>query len=112
MKNFIQEGRIVTATMPYDRNSGEFVLIGTSLGGVCQNTVLSGGSNQIVRVGMFSGLAKATGEAWTIGNDLYWDNTNKRFTTTSAGNTKAGVAMNAAASGDTTGNVLLPGKLL
>lgn len=50
--------------------------------------------------------AKATGEAWAIGAALYWDNTNKRFTTTSSGNTAAGFAGSIQESGDTTGTVL------
>mgnify|MGYP003450653050 FL=1 len=48
-----------------------------------------------------SGGVKATGEAWTIGGAVYWDNTNTRFTTTSASNTLCGRALEAALAGDT-----------
>lgn len=48
-----------------------------------------------------SGGVKATGEAWTIGGAVYWDNANSRFTTTSSGNTLCGRALEAALAGDT-----------
>jgi len=51
--------------------------------------------------------AKATGEAWVGGQLLYWDNSAGNFTTTVGTNTKAGFAMEAAASADTTGQVFL-----
>lgn len=52
-------------------------------------------------------VPKATGQAWTQGATLYWDNTNSVFTTTATSNTKAGVAIEAAASADATGKVKL-----
>ena len=45
--------------------------------------------------------------AVTGGATLYWDDTNKVFTTVSTGNTKAGFAMEAAASGDATVQMFL-----
>lgn len=51
--------------------------------------------------------AKTAGEAWVGGQLLYWDDTAKSFTTTVGTNTKAGYAMEAAASADTTGQVFL-----
>ncbi len=53
-------------------------------------------------------VPKATG-AWTEGASLYWDNAAKNFTTTATANYYAGVAAAAAASGDTTGKILLNG---
>lgn len=51
---------------------------------------------------------KATG-AWTAGDDVYWDNSAAKFTTTQAGNSHAGVAAENALSGDATGLVdLIP----
>lgn len=49
-----------------------------------------------------SGAAKATGEAWTVGQAIYWDNTAKKFTTTASGNTKCGYALEPALSAATT----------
>jgi len=49
---------------------------------------------------------KATG-AWTEGQKINWDNTAKKFTT--GAGTLVGIAAQAAASGDTTGQVRLDG---
>lgn len=51
--------------------------------------------------------AKTTGETWVGGQLLYWDNSAGSFTTTVGTNTKAGYAMEAAASADTSGQVFL-----
>lgn len=48
-----------------------------------------------------------TGAAWAFGDTLYWDDTNKVFTKTSSGNTKAGYATAAKTSGATTGRIRL-----
>lgn len=50
---------------------------------------------------------KTTSEAWTQGAKLYWNNTTKKFTTTSIGNTFGGYAWSAALSAAPTGEVLL-----
>jgi predicted RecA/RadA family phage recombinase len=65
------------------------------------NTELANASNEFVFESLVSGAAKATGEAWTPGGNIYWDNTNSRFTTTASGNTLCGKAVEAAAAGDT-----------
>jgi predicted RecA/RadA family phage recombinase len=59
--------------------------------------------------GVFSGQPKATGGAWTIGQLIYWDDTAKKFTHTSAtgANKQVGAAVTAQASGDTSGTVKL-----
>lgn len=51
---------------------------------------------------------KASGQAWTAYQVLYWDSGSSRLTTTSSSTfTRAGRAYKARASGDTTGEVLL-----
>ena len=77
-----------------------------AIGGVCVTAAASGATVPIVRKGVFN-LPKATGETWAVGDQLYWDATNKRFTKTSAGNTKWGLAAAVQASGDAFGDVLL-----
>lgn len=52
-----------------------------------------------------TGVVKATGATWAVGQSLYHDGTS--FTTASTGNTLRAVAATAAASGDTTGDVIL-----
>jgi predicted RecA/RadA family phage recombinase len=105
MKNFIQQGDNLTLTSPYDVASGGGFLVG-SIFSVASAAAKSGEAVVGVTKGVFA-LAKATGEAWTVGAKLYWDNTNKRLTTTASSNTLVGVATAAAQSGDTSGNIKL-----
>lgn len=70
------------------------------------NSALANAVNVFVVRGHIE-YAKATGEAWVGGQLIYWDNTAGNFTTTVGTNTKAGFAMEAASSADTTGQVFL-----
>jgi len=103
--NKIQDGYIVEYAAPYAVTSGQGALIGVRFG-VAQATLGNGERGNFEHAGVHR-LTKATGEAWTEGAALFWDNTNRRVTTTSSGNTRIGTAAAAAASGDTLGNVLL-----
>lgn len=108
MKNYIQEGDIVELTAPSGGVvAGTAYLIGAVVVVALTTVAQTLKFNALMRgVGY---MPKATGQAWTEGAILYWDNTNKNFTTTSAGNTKCGFASAAAASGDTVGYVFLQG---
>jgi len=53
--------------------------------------------------------AKLSAQAWTEGAQVNWDDTNKRFTTVTTGNFRAGVAYRVAANPSATGFVLLAG---
>lgn len=114
MKNFVRHDGSVTCTAPYDVSSGGGALIGTMFG-VAAVDIANGAQGEFDIEGVFD-LAKATGQAWTEGAAIYWDNTNKNCTTTSSGNTKIGVAVfntstgAMAASGDTVGRVRLNGS--
>jgi predicted RecA/RadA family phage recombinase len=105
MKNYLFEGDVVTLTAPYDRLAGQGVLVG-SLFGVAIADALSGADIVVQTEGAFT-LEKTTGESWTAGLLLYWNNSTKKATTTSSGNTPIGYAWKTAASGDTTGPVIL-----
>lgn len=109
MKNFVQEGKTVTVTAPAALASGVGVLIG-SMFGVTNSAAANGAEVEIDLCGVFD-LVRATGAStdWTPGTLLYWDDTNKRITKTSSGNTKIGVAVTAALVGDATGRVRLNG---
>lgn len=90
---------------------GLFYLIGAIL--VMANvTAAEGELFAGVPRGLFDECAKATGSAWTEGQKVYWDDTNKRFTATATGNTLVGFAAAAAAAGDTTGSVILTGQVV
>lgn len=63
-------------------------------------------------VGLRTGVvehAKLSAQAWTEGQQVNWDDTNKRFTTVTTGNFRAGVAAKAAANPSATGFVILAG---
>lgn len=107
MKNFVQNGVNVTLAAPYAVASGAGALVG-SLFGVASAAYASGESGVFVTEGVFD-LVKVGSQAWTVGAKVYWDDTNKRCTTTASGNTLIGVALAAVGSGanDTTGRVRL-----
>lgn len=108
MKNYIQPGEIVTALAPADVASGDGVLVGT-LFGVATTKALSGAEVELATVGVFE-LPKVTGQAWASAwAAIYWDNTAKKLTTTSSGNTKVGVNMKAQATNDAVARVRLNG---
>lgn len=110
MLNFVQKGEHVTLTAPG--------------GGVTSGTVYKIGSLLVVAtvdadagdqfVGLVTGVISYTkpgSQAWAEGAKVYWDNGAGKFTTTSGGNTLAGVAAEAvgSGSGETTGKVRLDG---
>lgn len=103
--NFIQEGEAVEFAAPYAVASGAGALIGTIFG-VAQVTLANAERGAFALCGVWE-LAKNSAEAWIEGGKIYWDNTNKRCTTTSAGNTLIGVATEAAANPSSVGRVRL-----
>ncbi|MBO6759280.1 MAG: DUF2190 family protein [Roseibium sp.] len=105
MKNYIQDGDVVGVPAPYDVTSGSGALVG-SLFGVAVDDALTAAIVQLKTSGVFT-LPKTTGQAWTLGQKLYWNDTTKSCTTTATANTLIGVALAAAASGDTAGTVRL-----
>ena len=110
MKGYIQDGDTLPFVAPYDVAAGGGVLVGTIFL-VAIAAVSSGGNGQGRRRGVMD-IAKTTGEAWTQGQLLYWDNTNKKLTTTASGNGAArGAAAQAQASGDTVGRALITGQV-
>lgn len=108
MKNYLGVGDTVDLPAPTGGViSGVAYLIGALLA-VANVTAAQGTVVAFSRKGMFT-LPKATGQTWTAGALLYWDNTAKNFTTTASTNTRAGIALADAATGDTSGKVLLAG---
>lgn len=108
MKTFVQPGISVEFTAPSGGVvSGTGVLIGALLV-IPQASAAVGERFNGITQGIVS-HAKAASQAWTEGAKVYWDATNKVFTTTSSGNTLAGVAVEAVGSGvgETTGKVFL-----
>lgn len=110
MKNYADAGGTFTGTAPYAVASGGGCLIG-SIFGMAQSDAASGATVVLVRGGRFVGVPKTNAQEWTVGAKVYWDNTNKVFTTAASGNTLVGVAAAAAANPSATGDVLLTGQI-
>jgi len=110
MRNFVQPGDTISVTAPYAVASGGGALVG-SIFGIATNAAANAAPVELKRTGVFD-VAKATGETWTQGAKVYWNNSTKVLTTTSAGNTLVGVAARAQGSGDTTGRALLTGQIV
>jgi len=110
MKNFVQEGKTITLTAPYAVSSGGGLLVG-SIFGVATNDAASGASVETLTTGVVT-LAKNSAEAWTVGELIYWDDTNKVVTATSTSHKLIGVAAAIAANPSSTGNVRLNGAYI
>lgn len=111
MRSYLNSGDSPTLIANRTAAADQGMLIGRIFG-ITKAACTNAGTVVLQRKGLFRALPKATGEAWTLGAQLYWDNTNFRFTTTASGNTAVGAAAGAAAaSGDATGTVLLDNVL-
>lgn len=110
MKNYIQEGDIVTVTAPYALASGDGCLVG-SLFGVSTGLFASGATTAEIKTeGVFDLTALST-DTGSVGTKMYWDNTNKRLTTTLTSNVLVGCLLSAKASGETTARIYIDGTI-
>lgn len=100
MKNWIQTGEFMDYTAGTAITSGEVVLVGSKIG-IAATDIAQGAKGSLAMDGVFS-VAKLNTDVVAQGAALYWDNTNKRMTTTAINNTYAGYAVEAAGSGTTT----------
>jgi predicted RecA/RadA family phage recombinase len=100
MKNFIQEGKHINVTLTANVGAGEAGLYG-SIFGVHVNKGLSGEVCPLVTEGIVE-LPKDASVVSGLGQDIHWDNTAKRATTTRDGNMLIGEAVEGALSGDST----------
>lgn len=109
MKNFVQCGDVITVTAPYALTSGDGCLVGAALFGVATGTYANAATNAELKTeGVFDLTALST-DTGAAGTKVYWDNTNKRITTTSTSNTLVGCLTAAKANGDTTARVYVDG---
>jgi predicted RecA/RadA family phage recombinase len=104
MRNFRGEGRTVRLTAPSGGVvSGLFYQIGDLIG--CANYSAAVGQPFDMTVEGEYEVPKATGQAWTEGQIIYWDNAARNFTTTAGSNKKIGHALAAAIAGATVGQI-------
>ena len=110
MKNYVQLGDNITLPAPYAIASGAPALVGAVVG-IASTDAAQGEDVAFVRVGVFNPVPKVAGAAWVAGTTkIYFDANAKAFTAT-AGGVLCGVAAASAASGDSTGSVLLTGQI-
>lgn len=100
MKNAVSAGNVIPYTPTAAVASGAMVAFGTKVG-VAVADIAANATGSLQIVGEFT-ITKLGTDNVAAGAALYWDNTNKRLTTTSAGNTYAGFATQAAGAGVTT----------
>ena len=105
-KGKTSEGESLYVTLAADAAANDIVVQGNIVG-VAQEAGSSGDSILIHLEGTWSPVPKTTGTAWTVGQKLYWKASTSKLTTVSTDGVFAGVAWAAAASGDTTGEILL-----
>ncbi len=106
--NYVQPGKNLTLTAPYDRTTGQGALVG-SIFGVAQVTVASGAAAEFATEGVWD-LAKTSAQPWAVGDRIFWDNMNKRCDNVpTAGFILIGQATAAAANPSSTGKVKLFG---
>jgi predicted RecA/RadA family phage recombinase len=108
MDNYIQPGKVVTLTAPLGGVvSGKFYQIGQLV--VCASgTAKIGEKFEASLEGVYT-APKATGQVWSEGAILYFDDAAGKFTTVAEGNLRSGCAVAAAGSSDATGSVRLDG---
>jgi len=94
---------------PYAVTAGQGMLVG-ALFGVALANAASGANVSVSFEGIFD-VTKEAPLAITQGSRLFWDNTNRRLTTTATGNFQVGIAVSAAASADTTVRCLVGGRV-
>lgn len=104
-KNFIAPGHAITMAAPYALTSGQGALVG-ALFGVAQHDA-GNGSPVVLGIDGVYDLPKEAPLVIAAGARLFWDNTNRRLTTTNTGNFAVAIATVAALSADTTVRVLL-----
>lgn len=105
MKNAVAEGLTIDHTPAAQRLAGAGTLIGLMVG-VAVNDVSASTEGVFYIQGVFN-MPKLTADVVTQGAQLYWDNTNLRWTLTSAGNTAAGKAYKAASGSVSTVDVII-----
>ena len=106
--NMFGDGEVWDLAVPYAAGvtSGQGMLVGARLFGVA---MASGAQNQLVATrfqGIFD-LAKNNTQPVSVGDRLWWDNTNRVLTTTNTGNMAVAIAVAAAATADTRVRVLV-----
>jgi predicted RecA/RadA family phage recombinase len=107
MRNYIQPGDSLALAVPYAGGvtSGQGVLVGALFG----VAAVDGVQNAVIecQTKCVFDLTKEPALAITAGARVFWDNTNRRLTTTATGNFQVGMATVAALAADNTVRAVL-----
>ena len=103
--NFVQCGDSISVSAPRDLSSGDGVLIGV-LFGIATVDALSGESVNIAREGVFT-IPKTSALAISVGDRLFWDDTNHVVNKTATAQVSVGIAVSAAANPSSTVEMLI-----
>ncbi|RDH86378.1 MAG: recombinase RecA [endosymbiont of Escarpia spicata] len=105
-----QDGNVIEYTAGSAVSSGDVIAINDMVG-VALADIAASATGSVRITGVFATIAKVAGTAWNQGDAVDWDASASAFgkgITTAAGDvTTAGIAFEAAASGDTTAVVML-----
>ncbi len=108
MKNYVQEGRMITIAAPTGGvTSGDGVVIG-ALFGVARKTAAAGETVTIATEGVFD-LPKLASAVITAGDKVSWDDTAKQVNLPGTGRYPIGTAIEASGNGAITVRVRLDG---
>ncbi|MGG5819637.1 DUF2190 family protein [Falsiroseomonas sp. HW251] len=102
MRNFIQPGDSLAVAVPYAGGvtAGQGVLVG-AIFGVAATDGAQNATIECQTKGVFD-ITKEPALAITAGARVFWDNTNRRLTTTATSNYQVGIATATALAADTT----------
>ena len=107
MRNFVQPGNSLAIAVPYAGGVtvGQGVLVG-ALFGIAAVDGIQNVTIEIATQGVFD-VTKQPSLAITAGARVFWDDTNRRITTTATGNFQVGIATQAALAADSIARVWL-----
>jgi predicted RecA/RadA family phage recombinase len=107
MINYLRKGDTVDVTLTFAVVGHQPYLFGAGLFGYPMVDGAIGDVVSVKRGGVYGNAPKDPAAAWNAYDLIYWDNTNKVFTTTATNNVRVGIADAAAAQADTIGAVNL-----
>lgn len=110
MKNFVQDGDVLTLTPTAAVASGVGYLFGAALFGVATNDVAANTAGEFQTDGVVT-IGKTSALAIAVGDRLFWDATNSVVNKTSAAQQQVGVATAAAANPSATVSMKLVSAL-
>lgn len=107
MKNWVSSGDNIIMVTPVAVTAGVPVVLNSGFFGIPASTAVAGATVSFSQFGVFSGMPKTVGQAWTVGQKLYWDPATSKFTNVVGALSLVATATKAAAVADTTGELVL-----